>query len=365
MSNQQRNKKAYLEILDTFENLSEQKISTNFNHSMIKAYHMFLGGFVPNRYPSSDFGKNMINNLLDYSKFMSHRRKIKISGAIREVALENEAFESLSLAQKIAKDLMCPFFKEKNEMSNKVFNDIHFLGLAYVHAIVNGVADGYIESKVAYESKCNSINIAKEGLRVYDLYKEKGFSNETKIALKNLEKVLEHSSENLLRSFELVPTDGKKIYKKDYYMNKLKENIVKDINSFEPDVVVPIAHGGTELGIKISNVLEDNGHSSVTYPLLYSIKTRKHRSPWTEYDSEFLSNNLEGKNFLITEDWVTTGNTLRGILLQLEQNYPKEIRVATIKKDKEKTKNISFLDNYHFYVGENCIYQGNKTDSLL
>jgi len=95
---------------------------------------------------------------------------------------------------------------------------------------------------------------------------------------------------------------------------------------------------------------------------LYSIKTRRHRSPWIDNDSKVLGE-LEGKNVLVVEDWVTTGNTLRGILLEVERRYPHEVRVATIKRDPESSKS-ALLKKYRFYIGKSAQYRGGKTDAL-
>jgi len=103
---------------------------------------------------------------------------------------------------------------------------------------------------------------------------------------------------------------------------------------------------------------------SSTYPLFFSIKTRRHQRPWVENDSPFLEKRLENKDVLITEDWVTTGNTLRGILREVDETYPRDIRVATLKRDPDKSK-IPILDNYKFYTGSWSHYDGPKIDRFV
>ena len=76
-----------------------------------------------------------------------------------------------------------------------------------------------------------------------------------------------------------------------------------------------------------------------------------------------MGKDLEGQDLLVVEDWVTTGNTLRGILNELDMRYPHEIRVATIKRDPDKSK-ARALNNFKFYVGQWTEYNGPKTDSL-
>ena len=96
---------------------------------------------------------------------------------------------------------------------------------------------------------------------------------------------------------------------------------------------------------------------------MYSIKTRKQRYPWIAHDGEFLANNVLEKNVLLTEDWVTTGNTVRGILKELEGAFPHEVRIATVKRDPEQSK-VPILDKYKFYVGIWNKYTGAKNDSI-
>jgi hypoxanthine phosphoribosyltransferase len=161
-----------------------------------------------------------------------------------------------------------------------------------------------------------------------------------------------------MRSYENVATTPKKISHGEKLQQELQEALtVRDPRGdllFCPSVIFPIAHGGTEFGVRIANAYQNNGFDPIVYPLLFSMKTRKQRIPWVENDAPFLAKELEGK-CLLTEDWVTTGNTLRGIIQEVERTFPREIRVATIKRDREKSL-LPFLDHYCFYVGEHAVY---------
>ena len=342
MRNYQKNGNQYLKVKEVFEDIGENLTQKKIESTTSKAYHLFLGGYTPSEYPASDFGKKVISSLSNYCHLLSDRKKVEIAGGKREIALETEAFDSLLLAEGLARELLVPLFKVKSDVSNKIFNDIHYLSLAYVHAIVNGVADEYINAEEAFEAKSRAVNLAKQGVRVHDSYLKGGFSNETSNNLDKFKRFLNDSQKRLLRHYELVPTAEKKIYKRKELMKALEEKVAeKDSKGkflFKPDIIFPIAHGGTGVGVELANTFEDLGCSPITYPLLYSIKTRKHRHPWIQHDLNFLGGGLEGKDVLITEDWVTTGNTLRGILNKLENLFPHEIRVATIKRDREKSK---------------------------
>jgi hypoxanthine phosphoribosyltransferase len=333
-----------------------------------KAHFLFLGGFVPTEYPSSDFGKKIVRDLAEYGHLLSLRKKVNIAGGEREVSTETEAYQSLILASQLADNLILPHFNYKTDFSNVVFNDIYNLGLAYLHGIISAIAQQYIDEEEAFDAKTNAVGIASKGIRLHDAYIHTDELNkQLGPCVKKLSRRLNRAQPEFLRSFELVPTSQKKVYRGQEIMRTMVDEISEVDASgnfvFKPAVIFPIAQGANEFGLRIAHAYQDKGYSPQVYPLLYSIKTRKHRSPWIAYDSKVLGNSLEGKDLLIAEDWVTTGNTLRGILYEVERTYPNEIRIATIKRDPTKSKTPS-LKNYHFYVGQWTEYIGQKVDSL-
>ena len=366
MANLEKNRLKYQNIVHLLDTFSSGNYVENLESIVSKLHTLFLGGYVPTEFPSSDFGRRVLEKINDYSQLVFKRKKIVITGGERETATEEEAYDSLRLSEWLATNLIIPLFRKKTDFSNKIIKDIHNLSLSYVHAIVSGVGDEYISVEDAPESKILSTQLAKQGLRICNHYEKRGLK-EINLPMNNFRTVLEHTSRKFMRSFELVPTTQKRIYKGKELMDFLAEKITSQDSSnkffFKPSVIFPIAQGGNELGIRISNSYEDKGYSLVVYPLLYSIKTRKHRYPWIQNDALFLGESLEGKDILVTEDWVTTGNTLRGILNKLENVYPHEIKIATIKRDKEKSQ-IPLLDKYNFYIGSWSLYEGNKTDTL-
>ncbi len=366
MSNE-RNKVLYKKVIRTF-NESFRGGHTDLENMILKAHDLFRAGFVPTEYPSSDFGKQVLGDLAEYSHLVSLRRKIDIAGAERDFATEIEAYKSLVLASKLVDELILPHFHSKTKFSNKVFNDIYNLGLAYLHSIVASVAQEYIDEEEAVDAKNNAVKIASKGIKLHDAYHQEVESHkQLKSCVKKFVRNLGKAQPELLRSFELVPISQKKIYKGEEIMEEMVENISQTDDSekflFKPAVIFPIAQGGNEFGLRIAHAYQDKGYSPPVYPLLYSIKTRRHRSPWIDNDSRFLRRNFEDQDLLVVEDWVTTGNTLRGVLNEIDRKYPHEIRVATIKRDPSRSK-IPPLRNYHFYVGKWTRYTGSKVDSL-
>ncbi len=367
MANLSKNHELYRKIVNVFNDLSRGNHLENLEFLVSKAHILFLDNYKSTMQPEYDFGKKRLNEIEDYCYLLSKRKKVKIAGGKRDIATEEEALSALILTESIAKNLLLPLFRKKNGFSNRVFNDIHNLSLSYVHAIVNGVGAEYINKEEAFEAKQRAVSLAKQGIRVFDSYKEEGFGENTKEDLKRFKRFLSETQRKFMRSFENVPTSQKKIYKGSQLMKQLSQEITEQEEDrrflFKPEIILPIAQGGIEFGVRVANVYEDKGHFPIVYPLLYSIKTKKHRHPWIEHDAEFLGQSLEGQNILVTEDWVTTGNTLRGILNKLENTFPNEIRVATIKRDPNKSQ-VPFLENYKFYIGALANYSGNKTDSL-
>tara|TARA_Y100000310_G_scaffold85798_1_gene82634 strand:- start:17542 stop:18654 length:1113 start_codon:yes stop_codon:yes gene_type:complete len=367
MENKNKNDRSYSNIIRVFDDLASGTSSGDIAKSALKASLLFSGGYISNQVASSDFANECLQRIRDYQNFVSRRNKAVIAGGEREVALDNEALSSLKIATGIASDLILPCFDSSNSFSNKIFNDIYNLGLSYVDSVVNSVAEGYVNPKDIVQAKIDSIKLASQGIRTRDSYKEKGFDEQTKQNLRKFRAFLHSTNDAFIRPFAIVPTTRKKIHCSRELMKKLEEEVtrkdVKGESDFKPEVIFPIAHGGTEPGLRIANAYEEVGHSALVYPLLYSIKTRKQRYPWIKNDAHFLGTDLEGKSFLVAEDWVTTGNTLRGILTPLENLCPYEIKVATIKRDREKSM-VPVLNNYDFYVGTMALYTGDKTDSL-
>ncbi len=363
---QERNKVLYRKVIATFDEFVRRGHG-DLETMILRAHNLLTAGFVPTEYPSSDFGKQVLKDLAEYSHLVSARKKINIGGAERDVVTETEAYESLVLAIKLADELILPHFHSKTDFSNKIFNDIYNLGLAYLHGIVASVAHGYTDEEETIEAKKNAVRIASKGIKLHEAYQGIRSPKQLKSCMRKVVRGIGHAQPELLRSFELVPTSQKKIYQGHEIMEKMAEEISQIGDSeeflFKPEIIFPIAQGGNEFGLRIAHAYQDKGYSPIVYPLLYSIKTRRHRFPWIGNDLRFLGKNLEGQDLLVVEDWVTTGNTLRGILNEIDRRYPHEIKVATIKRDPELSQ-IPSLRHYSFYVGKWLKYTGCKIDSL-
>lgn len=370
MSNLQRNNHKYSGIIKGLDSLARGDSVEGIEKLIDKAYVLFVGDYIPSDEHTSenDFTNQVINNLIKYTDLLKNRRRVIVAEAEREATTEEEALNSLVLANTLAKELLIPFYSNSSQLSNRIFRDISNLSLSYLDSIVDGVADEYIGANLSLEVKSEGVDIAKQGIRVGDNYSHEGFSKKTKSEFKRFQAMISILRPNLMRSFEMVFTKPKEVYKVKEYTDKLINDVLAvDQNNqliFPSDIIFPVAHGGTEVGIRIANAFEDKlDYDPIVYPLMFSMKTRKQRYPWVQNDSEFLQKSLEGKNVLIVEDWVTTGNTVRGILNKIESVFPREIRVATLKRDPIKSR-VPILDNYIFYVGTNANYPGAKLDSF-
>jgi len=365
MSNSSK-RQGYERFVKALDALSRSDSVQGLESTTDKACMIFRGGFHPQEYPEGDYAAETVRNVERYCELLDHRKKKVIAGGERVITTEDEALESFKLAYGLLSNFVCPNFERRSEISNTLLNDLYNLSLAYASCIVNGVADEYIPKEQALEEKLKSVAIAKQAKRIEDSRRMRPFLKELLPGLRLLGTKLDWASPDLMRPFATVPVTQKKVYKKNKLMERLRHNLVgegTDEPTYSPQIVFPIAHGGIELGVLLDNAYEDAGHGVTTYPLMFSIKTRRQKYPWVMHDADFLDEGLEGKKVLITEDWITTGNTLRGIIQELEKGFPAEIRVATIKRDPEKS-NVPLLDKYEIYEGQKARYLGEKTDAI-
>ncbi len=342
-----------------------------FEASLSRLHLALLSGHKPEYSSKSDFVNGIVADMEKYCGLVKARRNIVVEGSSREMATETEALESLKYAVKIAKDYLTPFMRRRFDFSDKVFHDIHDLGIAYVNAVTDSASEEYIPREATVDAKLRSTNLAKQASRTRRTYAadhvKKADLEDTLSVLSD--SVSKNTTESYMRPYENVVVTPKKVSKKRKFTDRLIDGLTTSLGTaekleFVPDVIFPIATGGVELGIDVAIVYENFGFDPIVYPVMFSMKTRKHRHPWTANDEEFLrTRNHEGEKFLITEDWVTTGNTVRGVINELESSFPKEIRVATIKRD-PKISRMPILDKYRFYVGQWIPYRGSKTDSI-
>ena len=354
-------------LIGGLERVASGQTPDNFGLLVSRAYLSFLGGHTLPHVPTDDFSGRVVTSVYDYARSHLSHRTVNIAGCNRVLQPEDEAVKSLQLAGFLASSVVLPHFGRPNDFSNHLFNDMYNLGFSYVDIVCAAVADEFIDVDVAVGAKKSAVDLAKRGVRLRKSYTGEGFSAQTQTHLAKFEELLRGINPTFIRPYEFVAAERKKIAKKEEATSNVVAGLTAPLADggrleFIPDVIFPIAQGGTELGVVLSNVFEDLGHQVITYPLMYSIKTRRHKYPWVQNDSNFLGRSLENTRLLVTEDWVTTGNTLRGILQKIDQVYPREIRVATVKRD--PASKIPALQHYKFYVGQECIYTGLKRDSL-
>ena len=301
MGNGDKCNRIYEEVVRQFQGLGTGRFSPkNLQDITEKAYKMFSNGFNPTFFPEYSFPSRILYSVYEYGSLSSKRNRINIEGGEREVATEQEALLSLGHATRIADELLVPFFRDRTYFSNRIFKDIENLSYSYLDAVADGVADEYIDVDRAFEVKSSAVDVAKQAVRVSDAYKTGGFSKDLASHLRRFGAFFKLTNIDLMRPFEIVSTTRKKVYRK-------KELI-------------------------------------------------------DEVCGELMKKDAEG-NLLFAPDVVFPGNTVRGILNKLENVYPREIRVVTLKRDPKKSR-VPILDNYIFYIGRWSEYRGGKTDAL-
>ncbi|MFA5992688.1 MAG: phosphoribosyltransferase [Candidatus Pacearchaeota archaeon] len=375
MANPGRNKEAYQKAVETFDLLGSGHYAERAAHDSLKVYNLFLTGYNPGEVRAeTNLGFRLLKTLKRYASLTAKRNRVVIADGEREIATEEDAFDGLVCTHVLASELVAPFFVGKNTLSDRIFKDIASLGFSYVEAVTNCVAEQYIGEESSLEEKCLAVDLARQALRVGELYRSEGLGRKTQSEIRRLTPFIVGitGKAKAIRSFENVSTTRKKVYKKRELMSKLCAELTETEDgklTYVPDFIFPIANGAIEFGIWLANAYEDVGiyeedkEPPTVYPVMFSIKTRKQREPWVEHDTSVLGKGLERTSVLVLEDWVTTGNTLRGILMEVEKHFPREIRVATLKRD-PRSFEVPLLENYRFYTGQVSEYTGSKTDSL-
>jgi hypoxanthine-guanine phosphoribosyltransferase len=370
MANPKKNHGLYAEFVDELGKIASQgSPSFGFERLLDRIYVSFLGGFRPNKekeIPKEDFSAEIARDLTNYMELSQGRKIVEVGGSKREITTETEAYETLLCANNLISNLVVPFVETPTNFTNRLFHEISNMSFSCLESIVNGVAQEYVERTDAAEAKLRAADVARLGQRIGENYFRNGIKYDQLPILKRLGERILRFPKKFLRAYETAAASPKEIVRKTACIDKVKEQVLRmegENLAYAPHLVCPIAQGGNELGIVLANAYEDIGHFVYVYPLMYSIKTRKQRYPWIEHDGEFLSEHVSNRDVLLTEDWVTTGNTVRGILKELEDAFPKEVRIATIKRDPEQSK-AAILNKYDFFVGLWTPYTGPKTDSI-
>lgn len=362
-----KNRPLYDSFVKNLSQIASGSLPNDFDKLVDRMYVAFLDGFRVSKYPNFDYGAQVVKSLQQYSSLVAGRKKVDISESKREITMESESYEALVVTSDLIGNLILPHIRNKTNFSNKLFHELYNLGFSCLEAIVSGISDEYIDRTEATAAKLSAVELAKATQRAAKMYFKNG--NQITYALaapfEKFNSTIESFPSKHLRPFETVTVSPKEIARKEEVIRKIIGELMSGESrpEFTPHIICPIAQGGNELGIVLANAYEDHGHSPIVYPLMYSIKTRKQRHPWIAYDGDFLTTRVNGKDVLLTEDWVTTGNTVRGILNELEGVFPHEMRVATLKRDPEQS-NVPILDKYGFYVGMYSKYTGGKVDTV-
>lgn len=316
--------------------------------------------------------KNLLSGHSDYTRRIAilfyiiaeHRKShkiLEIGGAHREMATERRAYDALVKTVDLLHDFFIPAKIANTNSVNALVKDVNHLSLAYVQTVVNMAVDEYLAASETFDAKTKATLLARRAFETNSSY---DFTPESLEGIVNVNLSLvkrsldEIGSASKLRDFELVQVKPKELAHK----KRATKNLIASLPSdYAPDFIVPIAQGGIELGVQLDSHYHSLGYRPTCYPVMFSVKTRKQSRPRTFPDGYFLDM-AQDKAHLITEDWITTGRTVVGVLGDLTSRQPRDIRVATIKQDPRSFDN-ALLKSCKIYTGEVSVYPGKITDS--
>lgn len=213
MANPTKSNQIVIEGAKALDRVARGDTKEKLESTTQKLFNLFLnGGSISNPIFCSDYAGEMIDNIRCYASLISGRKEVDIAGGHRHVSTEEEAYDSLVHTSVLLKDLVAPFFSHRNDFTNRLFKDVYNLGFSYVDAIVNGIAEEYIDVDDALDAKLNSIELAKHCVRTSGFYNHgEGLDEATKAYALDLNQKLNVTRRDFMRSFALVPTARKKI----------------------------------------------------------------------------------------------------------------------------------------------------------
>lgn len=307
---------------------------------------------------TSSYTKEISENLKKYVFFNKQRIKRHIGDSLREITSERHAYHELSYVSELIERLAIPTrLDSRSAFINRLVNEAYNLSLAQVSTAVDVSDDGYIRDSDVYSTKIKSTVLAQAACRMKERFRTIGNSSPRfDSAYFEFRKAFSDTDPQATREFEFVATQPKRLSHQEKDINSVIQQLENLPEKYLPDVIIPVAHGGIELGTRLDVHYTDKGHSPICYPLLFSVKTRRHSSPRTFPDRVFLSE-LEDKKIVVTEDWISTGKTLVGLLGDITSMQPQDVKVASVKQD-PASRNNKMLSNYPVYAGEMASYKG-------
>lgn len=357
----------YREFLNDLDAIARGDVPGTLEKTVDKAWiiHDTQPTFVPDTSGVSEYAQRASFHLTQLAELRSQRRKCRVNDAEAEMSSEVDAFDELSQVTTIFGDLIFPSHvgeRQPSQFMQTMLREIYHLSLAYAHSVTQACAEEFVDGPEIYEAKVNSTAVPREAFDftsafIMDQKCQRG--NETYGCFRRFNDALQRATSRYLRDFKLTLVTPKNISRKEESIEAVVEQAT---NETRPDFIVPIAQGGVELGVRLDSAYRKLGHVVIDYPLMFSIKTRKQRQPWTELDVDFFRK-VVGKDILVAEDWITTGNTLKGVLADLARYLPSEVRVSTIKRDPRSLQD-EVLDSRWIYSGMIANYKGNKTDTI-
>jgi len=310
---------------------------------------------------TTDYAKTVSGELQALADLRKARIRRNLGDTERELTSERQAYEELGHVSEIIDQFIIPVGLGTNcNFSRTMVNDAYNLALAQVQTAVNVADDEFIHNGDVVEAKRKATALARNAYWLKNQFNIGGLSERFKTQYAAFRSQFTEANPSWTRESEFVPTHPKEITHKERAISHVIHSIPAD---YAPQFIAPVAQGGIELGVRLDAHYHDQGFETVCYPLLFSIKTRRHRNPRISPDQEFFRT-IDDSSILVTEDWVTTGKTLAGILGTLVTHQAKDVRVATIKQD-PMSANLPVLANFPVYAGEVTRYTGPKTDSRI
>lgn len=323
----------------------------------------------PIRERISEYAARVCKDIVELAQLRARRSNRIINETEMEMSSETDAFYELQSIRTIFEDLVFPTRTSCNgtnsEFVQSMLKELFNLSLAYSHSVVQASADEFVPEENVYAAKTGATTVAREAFDFKQAFTAGRESGNPALAREQFERfhraLQSHASPAYLRDFKLTFVAPKSIYKKEECIRSLVQQVVAD-EQYAPGFLVPVAQGGIELAVRFDSAYRAHGHEPTSYPIMFSIKTRKHRRPWTDLDGEFFGK-IPGESLLVTEDWITTGTTIKGVLADIVSSLPGQVRFATIKRDPRSMKD-ALLRNQWIYSGMVSAYGGNKTDEV-
>lgn len=155
----------------------------------------------------------------------------------------------------------------------------------------------------------------------------------------NCYKIHKKNKEKLLKLFEYIETSNIKmeIISFGEIAKTIKDDVVKMIKDKKIDCVILIGNGGKLLFHELEKIIEIKNIDIVSF--MFQKKWSK------EEKNAVIGNNIAGKNILLLDDVVATGDTIREVVSEIDRNEGniKGIVVGVMSENYKEIDKISII----------------------